>query len=98
ERAVAVAAHRRAGVCGGGASLERERRFGTFVVELSRWLLAVPDRELLLRYTLQSLMSLGEAQGAYGALKNVDGDALRIAATVGRSIEMEGLVLSLEGN
>src|SRR5256714_14503712 len=34
------------------ASLERERRLGTFLVELSRWLLAAPERELLLRYTL----------------------------------------------
>src|SRR6184192_4059694 len=35
------------------AGLERERRLGTFLVELSRWLLAAPERELLLRYTLQ---------------------------------------------
>src|ERR1051325_5137005 len=33
------------------SSLERERRLGTFLVELSRWLLAAPERELLLRYT-----------------------------------------------
>src|SRR5467141_4744700 len=47
--------------------LERERRLGTFLVELSRWLLAAPERELLLRYTLQSVTSLVDAQGAYVA-------------------------------
>ncbi len=74
-------------------SLERERRLGAFLVELSRWLLAAPDRELLLRYTLQSLVSLVDAQGAYVALRNADGKTLRIAATVGRSAEMQGLTL-----
>src|SRR5205085_955804 len=52
------------------ASLERERRLGTFLVELSRWLLAAPERELLLRYTLQSVTSLVDAQGAYVALRS----------------------------
>lgn len=79
-------------------SLERERRLGTFLVELSRWLLAAPDRELLLRYTLQSLMSLVEAQGAYVALRNPDGDSLRVAACVGRSVEMQGMTLPLSGS
>ncbi len=77
------------------ASLERERRFGTFLVELSRWLLAAPDRELLLRYTLQSVASLMDAQGAYVALRNPDGKTLRIAATVGRSAEMQGLTIPI---
>src|SRR5712691_9054577 len=44
------------------SGLERERRLGTFLVELSRWLLAAPERELLLRYTLQSVTSLVDAQ------------------------------------
>ena len=44
------------------SALERERRLGTFLVELSRWLLAAPERELLLRYTLQSVTSLVDAQ------------------------------------
>src|SRR6267378_8022650 len=79
-------------------SLERERRLGAFLVELSRWLLAAPDRELLLRYTLQSLASLVDAQGAYVALRNSDGKTLRVAATVGRSAEMEGLVLPLDAS
>ena len=76
-------------------TLERERRLGTFLVELSRWLLAAPDRELLLRYTLQSLVTLVDAQGAYVALRNPDGKTLRVAATVGHSVEMEGLGLPL---
>src|SRR5436190_1495653 len=73
------------------AGLERERRLGTFLVELSRWLLAAPERELLLRYTLQSVMSLVEAQGAFVALRQREGDALRIAATVGQCGELQGL-------
>jgi signal transduction histidine kinase len=89
-------ATRLAVMVGRRASLERERRLGTFLVELSRWLLAAPDRDLLLRYTLQSVTSLVEAQGAYVALKNPDGRSLRVAATVGRSIEMQGLVLGVE--
>src|SRR5438128_691028 len=40
------------------SGLERERRLGTFLVELSRWLLAAPERELLLRYTLMELQYL----------------------------------------
>src|SRR2546422_662909 len=62
------------------SGLERERRLGTFLVELSRWLLAAPDRELLLQYTLQSVTSLVEAQGAYVALRRPDGTALRVVA------------------
>src|SRR2546427_2040482 len=77
------------------SGLERERRLGTFLVELSRWLLAAPDRELLLRYTLQSVASLVDAQGAYVALRNPDGKTLRIAATVGRSAEMQGLTIPI---
>src|SRR6266581_3946161 len=77
------------------AGLERERRLGTFLVELSRWLLAAPERELLLRYTLQSVMSLVEAQGAFVALRQREGDALRIAATVGQCAELQGLEVGL---
>src|SRR6266705_4301962 len=77
------------------AGLERERRLGTFVVELSRWLLAAQERELLLRYTLQSVMSLVEAQGAFVALRQREGDALRIAATVGQCAELQGLEVGL---
>src|SRR5438876_1561260 len=75
--------------------LERERRLGTFLVELSRWLLAAPERDLLLKYALQSVVSLVEAQGAFVALRQRDGDTLRIAATVGECAEMQGFEIGL---
>src|SRR5438046_917072 len=77
------------------AGLERERRLGTFLVELSRWLLAAPERELLLRYTLQSVTSLVDAQGAYVALRTAGADALRVAATVGQCAEFDGLEIPI---
>jgi len=77
------------------AALERERRLGTFVVELARWLLAAPETELLLRYTLQSLMQLVEAQGAYVALKQSDGETLRVSPALGEAASIEGLTLGL---
>src|SRR6266699_473282 len=80
------------------SGLERERRLGTFLVELSRWLLAAPDRELLLQYTLQSVTSLVEAQGAYVALRRPDGTALRVVATVGRCVELEGCEIALNAS
>jgi PAS domain S-box-containing protein len=78
------------------AALERERRLGTFVVELARWLLAAPETHLLLRYTLQSLMELVEAQGAFVALKQPDGENLRVSPALGEATPIEGLVLELE--
>src|SRR5437764_9134966 len=78
------------------ASLERERRLGTFLVELSRWMLAAPERELLLRYTLQSVTSLLEAQGAYAALRQAGSDALRVVSTAGRCAELEGAEMGLD--
>jgi PAS domain S-box-containing protein len=78
------------------AALERERRLGTFVVELARWLLAAPETHLLLRYTLQSLMELVEAQGAFVALKQPDGETLRISPALGEATPIEGLVLGLD--
>src|SRR5947208_659704 len=77
------------------AGLERERRLGTFLVELSRWLLAAPERDLRLKYTVQSVVSLVEAQGAFVALRQRDGDMLRIVATVGQSAEMQGFEIGL---
>src|SRR3989440_1301248 len=77
------------------ANLERERRLGTFLVELSRWLLAAPERELLLRYTLQSVTSLVDAQGAYVALRHAGADVLRVAATVGQCAELDGLEIAI---
>jgi len=77
------------------AALERERRLGTFVVELARWLLAAPETELLLRYTLQSLMQLVEAQGAFVALKEGDGETLRVSPALGEAVSIEGAELGL---
>ncbi len=78
------------------AALERERRLGSFVVELARWLLAAPETQLLLRYTLQSLMELVEAQGAFVALKQPDGENLRISPALGEATPVDGLILGLE--
>src|SRR2546425_4839019 len=77
------------------AALERERRLGTFLVELSRWLLAAPERGLLLRYTLESLLSIVDAQGAYVALRGGEGGMLRVAATVGHCVEFDGFEIGL---
>jgi signal transduction histidine kinase len=77
------------------AGLERERRLGTFLVELSRWMLAAPEAELLLRYTLQSLTSLVDAQGAYVALRVGEGETLRVEATVGQCMEFDGFEMGL---
>jgi PAS domain S-box-containing protein len=78
------------------AALDRERRLGSFVVELARWLLAAPETELLLRYTLQSLMQLVEAQGAFVALKQADGATLRVSPALGEAAAIAGLELSLD--
>src|SRR6059058_3177722 len=80
------------------AGLERERRLGTFLVELSRWLLAAPERELLLRYTLQSVTSLVDAQGAYVALRGVTPDTLRVASTVGQCVELDGAEIAVDAS
>src|SRR5437879_6067802 len=78
------------------AALERERRLGTFVVELARWLLAAPETQLLLRYTLQSLMELVVAQGAFVALKQPEGQNLRISPALGEAASIDGLMLGLD--
>jgi PAS domain S-box-containing protein len=78
------------------AALERERRLGSFVVELARWLLAAPETQLLLRYTLQSLMELVEAQGSFVALKQPGGDNLRISPALGEATPFDGLILGLD--
>src|SRR2546429_6141449 len=80
------------------SGLERERRLGTFLVELSRWLLAAPERELLLRSTLQSVPSLVDAQGAYVALRGVAPDTVRVASTVGQCVELEGGEIAIEAS
>src|SRR5437899_6565670 len=80
------------------STLERERRLGTFLVELSRWLLAAPERELLLRYTLQSVTSLVDAQGAYVTLRGADPDTLRVASTVGQCVELDGAEIAVDAS
>jgi signal transduction histidine kinase len=77
-------------------ALERDQRLGSFVIELSRWLLAAPDRDLMLRYTLQSLMQLYDAEGAYAALREPGADAVRVAVALGRSAEYDGMLLPLD--
>src|SRR5256712_4642636 len=80
------------------STLERERRLGTFLVELSRLLLAAPERELLLRYTLQSVTSLVDAQGAYVTLRGADPETLRVAPTVGQCVDLEGAEIAIDAS
>src|SRR5438094_416226 len=91
-------ASRLAVMVGRRAALERERRLGSFVVELARWLLAAPETHLLLRYTLQSLMELVDAQGAFVALKQPDGQNLRISPALGAAAATDGLILGLDSS
>src|SRR5215472_15092504 len=78
------------------AALEHDQRLGNFVIELSRWLLAAPERDLMLRYTLQSVMRLYDAEGAYAALLEPGDDHLRIAVALGRSAELAGMRIPLD--
>jgi len=91
-------ASRLAVMVGRRPALERERRLGSFVIELARWLLAAPETQLLLRYTLQSLMELVEAQGAFVALKQPDGEHMRISPALGEAAAVDGLTLGLESS
>ncbi|HET9709384.1 MAG TPA: ATP-binding protein [Gemmatimonadales bacterium] len=78
------------------AALEHDQRLGNFVIELSRWLLAAPERDLMLRYTLQSVMRLYDAEGAYAALREPGDDHLRIIVALGRSAELDGMRIPLD--
>jgi hypothetical protein len=78
------------------ASLEHNQRLGNFVIELSRWLLAAPERDLMLRYTLQTVMTLLDAEGAYAALLEPQAAGVRFVVALGRSAEFEGMLLPLE--
>src|SRR6266487_2941501 len=89
-------ASRLAVMVGRRTALERERRLGSFVVELARWLLAAPETHLVLRYALQSLMELVDAQGAFVALKLPDGENLRVSPALGDAARAEGLVLGID--
>jgi PAS domain S-box-containing protein len=95
---VIEAAARLAMMVGRRASLERERRLGTFLVELSRWLMAAPETELLLRYTLQSVMALVDASAAYVALKQGSPDGARVVTAIGDAAPFQGAELSLHAS
>src|SRR2546423_12742306 len=51
------------------ANLERERRLGTLLVGLSRWLLPAPERERLFLLALQIVMVLVDVLGAFVGLR-----------------------------
>jgi signal transduction histidine kinase len=96
-RAEIEVANQLAVLVGRRTALERERRLGTFLVELSRWLLAAPETDLLLRYTLMSLTKLVEAQGAYVALRDGDGP-LRVATAVGRAEDFKNVTFPIDSS
>jgi signal transduction histidine kinase len=85
-----------AAMVGQRTALEHDQRLGNFVIELSRWLLAAPERDLMLRYTLQSVMRLYDAEGAYAALLEPPDDHLRIVVALGRSAELDGMRIPLD--
>ncbi|HKR56230.1 MAG TPA: hypothetical protein VJS20_08000, partial [Gemmatimonadales bacterium] len=91
---VLINANHLAVMVGKRISLERERRLGTFIVELSRWLFAAPETELLLRYTMQGVTSLIDAQGGYVALREAPGhtapDAVTVVTAIGMAHDFEG--------
>lgn len=65
------------------AALEHERRIGTFLVELSRWMrTAATDPRQLLHYTARSAMALVGAHGALVLERGGDGK-LRIVSVTG---------------
>ena len=97
---ILVNANHLAVMVGKRIALERERRLGTFIVELSRWLFAAPETELLLRYTMQGVTSLIDAQGGYVALREVPGnsapDSVTVVTAIGMAQDFEGRALNLE--
>ncbi len=65
-------------------TLEHERRLGSFIVELSRWMLASSTNPaMLLRYTLESILQLVDGDGALVVLTAADGQSLELVSTVG---------------
>src|SRR5437660_4849724 len=96
-RAELEVANQLAVLVGRRTALERERRLGTFLVELSRWLLAAPETELLLRYTLMSLTKLVEAQGAYVALREGE-EPVRVATAVGRAQDLKNVTFPVDAS
>ncbi len=77
-------------------TLEHERRLGSFIVELSRWMLAsAADPAMLLRYTLESILKLVEGQGAMVVLSGSSGSKLDVVSTAGCMEGGEGALLEL---
>lgn len=71
------------------AVLERERRLTSFLVELSRWMLAsATDPQTLLRYTLQSVMKLIGADGALTLVRPPGGADLQMRGAVGSAMRL----------
>lgn len=65
-------------------TLEHERRLGSFIVELSRWMLAsAADPAMLLRYTLESILKLVEGHGAMVVLCRQSGAGLDVVSSAG---------------
>jgi len=65
-------------------TLEHERRLGSFIVELSRWMLASStDPAMLLRYTLESILHLVTGDGAMLVLTSPEGQSLEVVSTAG---------------
>jgi PAS domain S-box-containing protein len=65
-------------------TLEHERRLGSFIVELSRWMLASStDPAMLLRYTLESILQLVDGDGALVVLTAADGQSLEVVSKTG---------------
>lgn len=72
------------------AVLERERRLTSFLVELSRWMLmSATDPQILLRYTLQSVMKLIGADGAMTLVRPPGTTGLQIRGMVGSATPLE---------
>jgi PAS domain S-box-containing protein len=82
--AVVEAAEAMVELVGRRMTLEHERRLGSFIVELSRWMLAsAADPGMLLRYTLESILQLVEGQGAMVVLNRASGAGLDVVSTAG---------------
>jgi signal transduction histidine kinase len=76
--------------------LEHERRLGTFIVELSRWMLtASTDPVTLLRYTLDSMLQLADGDGAVVVLAPAEDDGLEVVAAAGCLSEPDEPALQL---
>lgn len=79
--------------------LEHDRRLGSFLVEMSRWMLAsASDPRTLLRYALRSVMQLVKADGALVLTRSGAGADLRIAGAEGAATALGGHGLHVTSN